>query len=693
MSHHMSQSMSLSLESDDDDSQNEHDDDHEVAEEVDWEEELALQAEAEALEERFDSVSADLKSQFQEILKVQAISRRIFTYKLLDSVQWGEQVCWDALNVLSRTPPDRFNDMADILASFRPEIMTLFLQLWAAMHYDCIDEVLNHLPLHELHRMMEILRHQDNNPEKREGIGMLDRIANYMQELSAQECLAILDHCNEPFAKNCRLCQKRRTYELQFRMNQQQIPDGTPQVPFLLADYHQPEVWQANDESGFTFDMDSGIVLWRGMIVDTLRICDKCINDVHKATVSDTRFDAYHHLDGSIRKGVLKALKEREMDRACMVGRLAVEMSRRRVRGWSLIALERQRHGITQERIKEEDDARRALRASQEAEAARLKKEMMDHAASVDDKWVAEDLHATSLVGNRMITNAELQYMHLYDKNNPVSTEREHPLSWRLKDVTAEGVPLSFERAKHRFGDELASREEWTGVEVHQDKLQEWEKVGREGHERHLDRLAEAARLKREEELRVFKTQQDYVDERLKELRRAKQLSDREKERLEELRLEKRAADRLIRRAARIAANEAAERELMAPHDEHGRLYRDERLDVIKRNKEAIGMRRCEIEQTLTDKFWGLPTLEYLQLLEAEKKRIEYEKNVHFMHGLMMKAEIVVPASAEEAAELKRLKERDKWGGSMKFSEDDKDQGSGHGNGHGGTGTGGTKKL
>ena len=63
-----------------------------------------------------------------------------------------------------------------------------------------------------------------------------------------------------------------------------------PMVPGALPLYDKAKIWTADDDQGFSFDIDHGIVFWKHQRVDMMRICDKCLSDVHRAAVSDTRY-------------------------------------------------------------------------------------------------------------------------------------------------------------------------------------------------------------------------------------------------------------------------------------------------------------------------------------------------------------------------------------------------------------------
>jgi hypothetical protein len=77
-----------------------------------------------------------------------------------------------------------------------------------------------------------------------------------VHQLSFREMLRAMDECNEPLAKHCRLCRVRRMEALEFRMlNEGQMPEGMPKVPGIVPLVEKADIWRAEDERGFTFDV------------------------------------------------------------------------------------------------------------------------------------------------------------------------------------------------------------------------------------------------------------------------------------------------------------------------------------------------------------------------------------------------------------------------------------------------------
>ena len=78
--------------------------------------------------------------------------------------------------------------------------------------------------------------------------------------------------------------------ELEFRMRQKgQVPPSLIPMPGTLPLYHHPDVWQGEDEKGFTFDVEKGEIFFQKNVVDLVRICPTCLVDVLEAATSDGR--------------------------------------------------------------------------------------------------------------------------------------------------------------------------------------------------------------------------------------------------------------------------------------------------------------------------------------------------------------------------------------------------------------------
>merc|ERR1711991_1233502 len=210
----------------------------------------------------------------------------------------------------------------------------------------------------------------------------------------------------------------------------------------------------ADDEQGFKFNNKLGLVFYNGSQVDMLKICDKCLFDVNRAASCTTRYDAIYHVPASKgRKELLENLREKEEEASNLVKMLAKERIRRRLRDYCIVALEAQRVGY--KRLKDEEIERESkeLIGMRMEEDEQRRVAMINGAMAKDKQWIKNDLTQKKHDLFIMDTAANLKYHPGWDdEKGHVSKEREHPLSWRLKDTDEKGIPITVQRAAQVFG-------------------------------------------------------------------------------------------------------------------------------------------------------------------------------------------------------------------------------------------------
>lgn len=469
---------------------------------------------------------------------------------------------------------------------------------------------------------------------------MMIRLINY---LGFTEILKILDQCDEPAAKMCRLCKMKRLQALEFRMINNQKTNGFSDVdlhkPFLQKDIcGKPDIWQQQDEKEFTFDPKKRKIYWRKQLVDINRICTECISDVYGALSNSNRFDPIHQMDTTARKEFLTQQKKKEEETAEFITFLSIERERRRAREWACRALDSQTHGLRLERdeIKRKEDEI-ALQKKVEVENLE-KKKLYDSAKSVDKKWSEiSDAFDNKYMKDKMDL-VDISYHLGFSEDRPVPTDeqgkpiREAPYSWKLKKTDASGVPISPEQANVRFGVGFMYE-----PENHFDQLSNWKDEALTAHDLYLKDQEEIASRKKAADDEMYNERIAYVQKRLRRVDRKNKLLQRQLELEEENRIEKRAAERLARKALRIAGYEAAERVLMEVEDVHSRnrqFYEFEQ-QLIYSEREA--MFEEEMEQRSEDNFWGLDNeeLRRLERIAALKKFYE-DKQENLRQQLIM---------------------------------------------------------
>jgi len=250
---------------------------------------------------------------------------------------------------------------------------------------------------------------------------------------------------------------------------------------------NKAEIWQEQDEQGFTFDIDAGVVFWHKHQVDMMAICDTCLTSVHQAACSDTRFIEFYHIPATSRLDHIQSIKDRELARAKLVGRLSVERTRRRAREFAIKVLTIQRHGMQQEKQKELEYQQLQVEERKERERNRALVELMKAAEIKDKKWKLNQIRENSILLHQIVGKAGTIGHYKYDRAHPVSREREHVYSWKLAPFDEDGLPVDSSASAEYFGrDNLKTSENLS-------QLQEWKKEARE-----ID--AELNQIKREEE-------------------------------------------------------------------------------------------------------------------------------------------------------------------------------------------------
>eukprot|EP01041_Mallomonas_annulata_P014541 gene14541-30952_t len=128
--------------------------------------------EAEKWEQSFQYIPDDLHQIYAPLLAEFTLVLRISVYKRLDLLKWDRNQCIQMYNAITRAKSSK------------------------------------------IEHLIEIMNDEFNN--------MLD----IMTELSISEVLNILDRCNEPMAKHCKLCRSKRMQALEYRMLHNDTPNN-----------------------------------------------------------------------------------------------------------------------------------------------------------------------------------------------------------------------------------------------------------------------------------------------------------------------------------------------------------------------------------------------------------------------------------------------------------------------------------
>ena len=147
-------------------------------------------------------------------------------------------------------------------------------------------------------------------------------------------------------------------------------------VPGAVPVLDRADVYTADDDKFFTFDVDRGLVFFKKELVDLVRkfkfyavintfvvrfqligcvfflrpwvqvrICTKCMQDVNGAAAANKKFEHLYNLTPRTRKEKLNRLRGAEKAAGDLFEKIAHQRLLRRARDFALLALEAERHG------------------------------------------------------------------------------------------------------------------------------------------------------------------------------------------------------------------------------------------------------------------------------------------------------------------------------------------------------------
>ena len=586
-------------------------------------EERRFEAEMRAIEDlmvwetKITNIPEELQQPFLKVMLAYSTMQKIAIYKLLGLMDWGKKVCADMYSFLTLVPLEKLDWLTATLNRFHAEGKLAFtFTFFSLMETPVLREVFYELPDVLLERAINLGRFLSSSD--------LDLFLEFVNGLGVRMVLQTIDECDEPMIKHCRLCRTRRIFNLENRLQHNLVPKNMPRVTGAIAIYEKNETWTHATENSFTFDHGRGLIFWNKVLVDMMRICDKCLNDALRAATTDCTDVSIYHVLADERKPILAELRAREQQLGVLIGKIASERVRRRTKEFAIKSLETQATGERLEREAAEKVAFEAVRkAKKEAVDAEYRR-TIKAAMVVDDRWVAEKLRSEEKVLSKKVHLAAMNYHMGFSQAAPAPKTLEHPHSWRHAHYLADGTPVSPEGAKQRFGIlDIPPNAQF-------DQLHEWKETALLNHAAHERRKAELAARQREAALKEMADHKEYVDKRIKRLQRKDENTARILELEEQARQDKRKADKNARFLLRCAKMEANERFLMEVDDDHSLRRRYYEWEQWREDAEREAMWFEEMEQCGVDRFWGLD-------LEALNKQRERDKWIAWYDGRTQK--------------------------------------------------------
>jgi hypothetical protein len=171
-----------------------------------------------------ENIPGDLQFQYAPFVAGLSFIVRVHLYQILESLNYSEEYCSIVLDVMKyvKSNCDQFIQIGHSLHVTRRPV---YFYICRSLHDPQLTEFLSRTRLELVKKLIDIAFYIPESDVK--------TMIHLVQDLSVQEFDSLIILSNEPFAKHCRLCRSKRSYQLEYRLLHEQIPDASPS-PSLL---------------------------------------------------------------------------------------------------------------------------------------------------------------------------------------------------------------------------------------------------------------------------------------------------------------------------------------------------------------------------------------------------------------------------------------------------------------------------
>lgn len=226
----------------------------------------------EHIEGKFDKFPGDIRDKIHNQLRFFEMEEKILYYRIVEQkLLWSEDFTRKTGVLFSFLEDNWRFSLVKLMFTFNRSMLMLFIDIMVRLGAEYLQEIVTTFTLEETHRLLDVIRFI--TPYE------VDVMIFLVFQTTLRKVLEMLNKIDEPMAKHCKLCKTKRLFDLQFRMNQGQVPKGMIPVVGTLGMYDVADVWTADDSQGFKFNEQLGLVFYRGEKVDLVTICWKCLDD------------------------------------------------------------------------------------------------------------------------------------------------------------------------------------------------------------------------------------------------------------------------------------------------------------------------------------------------------------------------------------------------------------------------------
>lgn len=184
-----------------------------------WQEQLRSLEEAEKWEGSHIYLPPKLQPAYAEVMARFTLQQRISIYKMLFNLNWEFDHCSNFLGMFEKTSSDDITVLLSFLVSFPVQRLSVVSNLLIRSSQVLIQEILKQFSLEEFSALISMIQYLTLHE-----IDMLVQICQ--DNYSFTEFVAMMKFCDEPHAKQCRLCRLKRIETLEYKLTRKQVPDN-----------------------------------------------------------------------------------------------------------------------------------------------------------------------------------------------------------------------------------------------------------------------------------------------------------------------------------------------------------------------------------------------------------------------------------------------------------------------------------
>lgn len=174
---------------------------------------------SEVWEAAIENIPEELYETYAPIVAGFCMKTRMTLFKILFILDWTVENCANILKVINHCGGSKIDVVMEKIFGLSKSRIIPFILTITQIYDPQLEEFVVTSPPEMFNRFVELIYYGDSQEVK--------ILVELMSKMSVAEIYKILQKCDEPLAKHCRLCRVKRISKLEFKMLNRQFPDDS----------------------------------------------------------------------------------------------------------------------------------------------------------------------------------------------------------------------------------------------------------------------------------------------------------------------------------------------------------------------------------------------------------------------------------------------------------------------------------